>query len=71
MPSVIVWFMAPRRSVSVDSDTSNPGNSTCTFTAPVARGGSVATPRSSDITVIGSPEAGVTTTVAEGMPAPV
>ena len=30
------------------------------------QGGSVATPRSSDITVIGSPEAGVTTTVADG-----
>ena len=33
--------------------------------------GSVATPRSSDIAVTGSPPPGVTTTVAFGMPAPV
>ena len=71
MPRVMVWLVAPRRSVRVESDASKPGNSTCTFTVPVAMAGTVARPRSSDITVIGSPDAGVTTTVAEGMPAPV
>ena len=34
MPSVMVWLMAPRRSVSVRFDGSKPGNSTCTFTVP-------------------------------------
>ena len=71
MPSVTFWLFAPRLRFTVASWAVKPGNSTCSCTAPGASPGTVARPRSSDITVIDAPVVGVTTIVALGMPAPV